>query len=165
MQSWPSLPPVTQPYRPSGCFLGLGGWEGPSVHSLREEEHFPDPRTTYSSPSSSSCLPFVRQWATAQRGVVIARSHSKTGTLAGNFLAWGMGDCCGVSIGKQFPASIPGSSMVEVAPRKCSLPQEIDHMELGWGRNPRKKWSDGGMGRCTPEGRFGRVLGQKSWGM
>lgn len=138
MQSWPSLPPVAQPYRPSSCFLGLGGWERPSVHSLREEEYFPDPRTTYSSPSSSSCLPFVRQPAMVQRGAVIAKSHSRTGTLEGNFLTWGMGGCCGVSIGKQFPTSIPGSSMVEVAPRKCSLPQEIDHMERVGKKFPEK---------------------------
>lgn len=50
--------------------------------------------------------------------------------------------------GKQFPASIPGSCMVGVAPRKCSLPQETRERPSGTGvgkKFPKKveRWGDG----------------------
>lgn len=66
------------------------------MHSLREEGHFPDPRTTYSSPPSSSCLPFVRQRAKAPRGAVMSQVTQQDRDSSGEFPR--VGGCCGVSM-------------------------------------------------------------------
>lgn len=75
------------------------------MHFLREEGHFPDPRTTYSSPPSSSCLPFVGQRAKAQRGAVMSQVTQQDRDSSGEFPRGGR--LLRSKYGKQFPASIP----------------------------------------------------------
>lgn len=114
------------------------------MHSLREEGHFPDPRTTYSSPPSSSCLPFVRQRAKAQTGAVMSQVTQQDRDSSGEFPRGG----------RLLRSMVSNSQPPSLAPvwwgwRPESVPsprkRERDHLELGWGRNSRKKerWGDG----------------------